>query len=68
MTSKNKFVSFIKNDNAIVILVLLVILSSFFVDGMTKQFDTVILEASIYGILAIGLGVVLVTGNIDLSI
>lgn len=44
------------------------ILSSFFVDGMTRQFDTVILEASIYGILAVGLGVVLVTGNIDLSI
>ncbi len=68
LASRNKVINFLKNDNAIIILVLMAILSSFFVDGMTRQFDTVILEASIYGILAVGLGVVLVTGNIDLSI
>lgn len=68
VTSRRKIISFLKNDNAILILVLMALLSSFLVDGMTRQFDTIILEASIYGILAIGLSVVLVTGNIDLSI
>lgn len=68
VASKNKIVTILKNDNAIIILVLIAVLSSFLVEGMTQQFDTVILESSIYGILAVGLGVVLVTGNIDLSI
>lgn len=65
---KTKLTEILKNQNAVVILCLLVILSSFFVQGMTGQLDTVLVEASIYGVLAIGLSLVLVTGNIDLSV
>ena len=61
-------VDFIKNQNAIIILVLLVVFSSLFVQGMTRQFSAVLVESSIYGVIAIGLSVVLISGNMDLSV
>lgn len=73
MESRNKIrkaraVEAIKDQSAVVILCLLILLSSFFVQGMVGQLDTVLVEASIYGVLAIGLSLVLVTGSIDLSV
>lgn len=65
---KARVVEAIKDQSAVVILCLLILLSSFFVQGMVGQLDTVLVEASIYGVLAIGLSLVLVTGSIDLSV
>lgn len=63
-----KAVTLVKNYNAVLILLLLVILASFLVQGMTSNFDTVLVEASQYGLIAVGLSLVMITGNIDLSV
>ncbi len=63
-----KFVNLLKNYNAVIILLLLLIITSFAVDGMTGNFDRVLTEASQYSLFAIGLALVMVTGNIDLSV
>lgn len=54
--------------NSAVILVFLLVLASFFVNRFTNNYSTVIFEASIYGCVAIGLSLVMITGNIDLSV
>ena len=63
-----KISTLFRDYNSICILLLLVILTSFFVSGMTKNFDTVLVEASQYGLIAMGLALVMITGNIDLSV
>ena len=68
MEKKNKYLKVLKDYNAIVILLALAIIATFFVDGFSRNFDRVITEASFYGMIAIGLALVMVTGNIDLSI
>lgn len=68
MEKKNKLLNLFKDYNAVAILLLLFLAATFFVDGMKGNFDRVIQEASIYGFVAIGLGLVMVTGNIDLSV
>ncbi len=68
MEKKNKLVKLLKDYNAVVILLLLGIIATFFVDGFSKNFDRVLVEASLYGMIAVGLGLVMVTGNIDLSV
>jgi len=56
------------NYNSIVIFVLLLVLASFFVNRFTRNYTAIITEASIYGFLAVGLALVMISGNIDLSI
>lgn len=63
-----KIVNLVKSYNAVIILLLLVIVTSFVVDGMTGNFDRVLTEGSQYSMFAIGLALVMVTGNIDLSV
>lgn len=55
--------------NSVAIVLLLLILASFVVDGFNgKSISTILVQASIYGFIAIGLSLVMITGNIDLSI
>ena len=68
MEKKSKYLKLLKDYNAIVIFLLLAIIATFFVDGFSKNIDRVIVEASLYGMIACGLGLVMVTGNIDLSV
>ncbi|MGI5935410.1 MAG: ABC transporter permease [Oscillospiraceae bacterium] len=54
--------------NSVLIFVLLLIIGSFFVNKFTRNYSTIIFESSIYGFIAIGLALVMITGNIDLSV
>lgn len=54
--------------NSIIIFLLLLVLASFFVKGFTKNYSTIVVEASIYGFIAVGLAIVMISGNIDLSV
>ncbi len=54
--------------NSALILVALLVVGTFVVDKLPRNFDTIIFESSIYGCIAIGLSLVMVTGNIDLSV
>ena len=56
------------DNNSALILIALLCLSLLFVDGMTNSFYSVIVHSSIYGLVALGLSLVMITGNIDLSI
>lgn len=68
MEKKSKYLKLLKDYNAIVILLVLAIIATFFVGGFSRNIDRVITEASMYGMIAVGLALVMVTGNIDLSI
>ncbi len=56
------------NYNSALILVVLLIIGSFLVNRFTRNLSTIVFESSIYGCIAIGLALVMVTGNIDLSV
>ena len=57
-----------KDNNSVLILVLLLFFCFVFVDGYKNGFYNVIIYSSIYGAVCIGLGIIMITGNIDLSI
>lgn len=63
-TLKRAFLSY----NSVAILLLLLIFASFFVNKFTKNISSIFFESSIYGFIAIGLSIVMITGNIDLSV
>ena len=65
---KARLTRFIKDNNSILILVLLLFVCFTFVDGYKNGFYNVIIYSSIYGAVCIGLGIIMITGNIDLSI
>ena len=65
---KSNALKHFRDYNSIVILLFLVLITLFAVDGMRTSFDRVIQEASFYGLFAVGLAVVMITGNIDLSV
>lgn len=58
----------IAEHSSVVILLVLAVASLFFVSGFSRNLSSVILEASCYGFIAIGLSIVMLTGNIDLSV
>ena len=65
---KNQLSRLIKDNNSVLILVLLLFICFVFVDGYTSSFYNVLVYSSIYGAVCIGLGLVMITGNIDLSV
>ena len=65
---KSQLSRFIKDNNSILILALLLFVCFTFVDGYKNGFYNVIVYSSIYGAVCIGLGIVMITGNIDLSV
>ena len=58
----------IKDNNSVLILALLLFVCFAFVDGYKNGFYNVIVYSSIYGVICLGLGIVMITGNIDLSV
>lgn len=56
------------NYNSVAIFLMLLIVASFFVNRFTRNYSTILVESSVYGCIAIGLALVMITGNIDLSV
>ena len=67
---KGSLRKFIVQNNAFLVLLVLVLFGCFFVNYFTKTQNliNILVEVSLYGVLAIGLGVVIMAGAIDLSI
>ena len=65
---RNQTVRLIKDNNSVLILALLLFACFAFVDGYKNGFYNVIVYSSIYGVICLGLGLVMITGNIDLSV
>ena len=65
---KSQLSRLIKDNNSILILVLLLFVCFVFVDGYKNGFYNVLVYSSIYGAVCVGLGIIMITGNIDLSI
>ena len=65
---KNQMTRMIKDNNSVLILVALLVICFLFVDGFVNGFYNVLVYSSIYGAVCIGLGIVMITGNIDLSV
>ena len=65
---KNQLSRLIKDNNSVLILVALLAICFLFVDGYKNGFYNVIVYTSIYGLICLGLGLVMITGNIDLSV
>ena len=68
LARRQQMTRLIKDNNSILILVLLLFCCFVFVDGYKNGFYNVIVYSSIYGPICIGLGLVMITGNIDLSV
>ena len=55
--------------NSVAIVLFLLIIATFVVDGFGgKSINTILIQASLYGFVALGLSLVMITGNIDLSV
>ena len=68
ITRKQKNIRLIKDYNSVLILASLLLDCFLFVDGYKNGFSNVLVYSSIYGAVCIGLGIVMITGNIDLSV
>lgn len=66
--SRAQTIRLIKDNNSVLILALLLAACFLFVDGYSNGFYNVIVYSSIYGVICLGLGLVMITGNIDLSV
>lgn len=65
---KQQAVRLLKDNNSVLILAVFLLIAFLFVDGYVSGFYNVIVYASIYGVICLGLGLVMITGNIDLSV
>ena len=65
---KLRAVRLLKDNNSVLILVVLLFIGLVLVDGFTTSFYNVFLYSSVYGIVCLGLALVMITGNIDLSL
>ena len=59
---------FIKDNNSLLILVALLLIAFILIDGFSRGFYNVIIYSAQYGAICLGLGLVMITGNIDLSV
>ena len=65
---KTQWARLIRDNNSVLILALLLLACFIFVDGYMGSFNKVLENASKYGAVCVGLGLVMITGNIDLSV
>ena len=65
---KSRTARLVKDNNSVVILAGLLAVCFLFVDGYANGFYNVLVYSSVYGAVCIGLGLVMITGNIDLSV
>ena len=56
-----------KDNNSVLILLLFLVAGFAFVDGFGKNVSNIIYYSSVYGLSALGLGLIMITGEIDLS-
>lgn len=64
---RKQAVRLFKDNNSVLILLLLLIIAFFGVDGFTNGFHNVVKYTAMYGPVCLGLSLVMITGNIDLS-
>jgi inositol transport system permease protein len=65
---KNKqMVRLVKDNNSIIILAVILLIALVGVSGYGKSFYNVVNYVAMYGPVCVGLGLVMITGNIDLS-
>lgn len=62
------FKKMVIDNNSIIILGVLLIFGFFSVNNFAKAFPSIVVQVSLYGLVAIGLALVMITGNIDLSV
>lgn len=65
---KKQAVRLIKDNNSFLILVALLAVGFFLIDGFSNGFYNVIVYSAEYGAICLGLSLVMITGNIDLSV
>ena len=68
ISRKQQAIRLLKDNNSVLILVVFLLAAFLFVDGYVSGFYNVIVYSSIYGVICLGLGLVMITGNIDLSV
>lgn len=61
-------VRLLKDNNSVLILVVLLAVGFFLLDGFANGFYNVVLYSAQYGAICLGLALVMITGNIDLSV
>lgn len=64
---KKRMVRLFKDNNSVLILVIMLFVAFVFVDGYSSGFYNVIRYTAMYGPVCLGLALVMITGNIDLS-
>lgn len=64
---KKHLIRLFKDNNSVLILVIMLFVAFVFVDGYSSGFYNVIKYTAMYGPVCLGLGLVMITGNIDLS-
>ncbi len=64
---KTRRMRMIKDNNSVLILTLVLLIAFLFVDGYKNSFYNVLRYTAMYGPVCLGLGIVMITGNIDLS-
>jgi ribose/xylose/arabinose/galactoside ABC-type transport system permease subunit len=65
---KQQATQLLKDNNSVLILVILLVVAFLFVDGFKNGFYNVVIYSAEYGLICLGLGLVMITGNIDLSV
>ena len=65
---KKQYIRLAKDNNSVLILVLILAAAFLLVDGFSNGFYNVINYVAMYGPVCLGLGLVMITGNIDLSV
>ncbi len=64
---KSRMIRLFKDNNSVLILVIMLFAAFVFVDGYSSGFYNVIKYTAMYGPVCLGLALVMITGNIDLS-
>ena len=65
---RQQTIRLLKDNNSVLILAVFLLAAFLFVDGYVSGFYNVIVYSSVYGVICLGLGLVMITGNIDLSV
>ena len=65
---RKQAVRLVKDNNSVLILLVLLLIAFTVIDGFSRGFYNVILYSAQYLPIALGLGLVMITGNIDLSV
>ncbi len=64
---RKHYIRLFKDNNSVLILAIMLFVAFVFVDGYANGFYNVIKYTAMYGPVCLGLGLVMMTGNIDLS-